>query len=127
MLIPPAWESVPDMPEEARLFFEFQTFMMQPWDGPAAIAFTDGETIGAHLDRNGLRPCRYIITEDGIIVLGSEVGMIDLTGKKIKEKGRLGPGDSILVDLNKKVVKKTEEILNELSHSKPYKDWIEKI
>ena len=126
MLIPPAWESVPDIPEEARLFFEFQTFMMQPWDGPAAIAFTDGETIGAHLDRNGLRPCRYIITEDGIIVLGSEVGMIDLTGKKIKEKGRLGPGDSILVDLNKKVVKKTEEILNELSHSKPYKDWIEK-
>ncbi|RLG10327.1 glutamate synthase subunit alpha, partial [Candidatus Pacearchaeota archaeon] len=126
MLIPPAWESVPDMPEEARLFFEFQTFMMQPWDGPAAIAFTDGETIGAHLDRNGLRPCRYIITEDGIIVLGSEVGMIDLTGRKIKEKGRLGPGDSILVDLNKKVVKKTEEILNELSHSKPYRDWIEK-
>lgn len=86
MLIPPAWENVPDISEKVRLFFEFQSFMMQPWDGPAAIAFTDGETIGAHLDRNGLRPCRYIITEDGIVVLGSETGMIDLGNKK-KRKG----------------------------------------
>ncbi|WP_038058018.1 glutamate synthase large subunit [Thermodesulfobacterium hydrogeniphilum] len=126
MLIPPAWENVPDMPEEIRLFFEFQSFMMQPWDGPAAIAFTDGEVIGAHLDRNGLRPCRYILTEDGIMVLGSEVGMIDLSGKKIKEKGRLGPGDTIIVELFSGKVKKTDEILKELSASKPYKDWIKK-
>ncbi len=126
MLIPSAWESVPDISEEARLFFEFQTFMMQPWDGPAAIAFTDGETIGVHLDRNGLRPCRYILTEDGIMVAGSEVGMIDLSGKKIKEKGRLGPGDTVVVDLNKGIVKKTEEILKELYTSKPYREWIEK-
>jgi len=126
MLIPPAWESVPDMPDEVRLFFEFQTFMMQPWDGPASIAFSDGKTIGVHLDRNGLRPCRYIITEDGIMVAGSEVGMIDLSGKKIKEKGRLGPGDTVLVDLTKGLVKKTKEILNELSNSKPYREWIEK-
>jgi len=126
MLIPPAWESVPDMPEEFRLFFEFQSFMMQPWDGPAAIAYTDGDIIGAHLDRNGLRPCRYILTEDGIMILGSEVGMIDLSGKKIKEKGRLGPGDSIEVDLISHKVKKTEEILQELSTSKPYRKWIEK-
>jgi glutamate synthase (NADPH/NADH) large chain len=126
MLIPPAWENVPDISEKVRLFFEFQSFMMQPWDGPAAIAFTDGETIGAHLDRNGLRPCRYIITEDGVVILGSEVGMIDLRNKKIKEKGRLGPGDSILVDLRKGIIKKTEEILEELASSKPYRDWIEK-
>jgi len=126
MLIPPAWESVPDISEEVRLFFEFQTLMMQPWDGPAAIAFTDGDTIGVHLDRNGLRPCRYILTEDGIMVAGSEVGMIDLSGKKIKEKGRLGPGDTVLVELNKGRVKKTEEILEELSKSKPYREWIEK-
>ena len=126
MLIPPAWESVPDMPDEVRSFFEFQWFLMQPWDGPAAIAYTDGVVIGAHLDRNGLRPCRYIITEDGIVVLGSEVGMIDLSGRKIKEKGRLGPGDSLEVDFSEKKVKKTEEILKELSESKPYREWIEK-
>jgi len=126
MLIPPAWESVPDMPEEFRAFFEFQFFMMQPWDGPAAIAYTDGKVIGAHLDRNGLRPCRYILTEDGTLVLGSEVGMIDISDKKVKEKGRLGPGDSLEVDFEKGKVKKTEEILKELSESKPYRSWIEK-
>ncbi|MGB9668567.1 MAG: glutamate synthase central domain-containing protein, partial [Thermosulfidibacteraceae bacterium] len=126
MLIPPAWESVPGMPDEVRSFFEFQTLMMQPWDGPASIAFSDGETIGIHLDRNGLRPCRYVITEDGIMVAGSEVGIIDLSGKKIKEKGRLGPGDTVLVDLSKGIIKKTEEILNELSNFKPYREWIER-
>ncbi len=126
MLIPPAWESVPDMPDEFRVFFEFQSFIMQPWDGPAAIAYTNGEVIGAHLDRNGLRPCRYIITEDGIFVLGSEVGMIDLGERKIKEKGRLGPGDTIEVRFKGAEVKKTEDILKELSESKPYAEWIDK-
>jgi len=125
MLIPPAWENVPDVPEDVRLFFEFQNFMMPPWDGPASIVFTYGEIVGAHLDRNGLRPCRYIITEDGIIVLGSEVGMIEFQQKRIKQKGRLGPGETLIVDLKKKTVKETEEILKELANSKPYKNWIE--
>ena len=124
MLIPPAWENVPDMPKEFREFFEFQSLMMKPWDGPASIAFTDGKVIGAHLDRNGLRPARYLITDDGLMVLGSEVGMVDLTGRKVLKKGRLGPGDTILVDLERGEVKETQEILTELSSQKPYSEWL---
>ncbi len=124
MLIPPAWESVPDMPKEFRDFFEYQSLLMKPWDGPASIAFTDGKVIGAHLDRNGLRPARYVLTEDGILVLGSEVGMVDLRGKKIKKKGRLGPGDTLLVDLSTGKVKETQQILKELSSQKPYSEWL---
>ncbi len=126
MLIPPAWESVPDMPKEFRDFFEYQSLLMKPWDGPAAIAFTDGRVIGAHLDRNGLRPARYILTKDGILVLGSEVGMIDLSEKEIEKKGRLGPGDTLLVDLSNGTVKETQEILEELSSQKPYSEWLSK-
>ncbi len=126
MLIPPAWEHVPELSEKVKAFLEYQSLLMKPWDGPAAIAFVYGNRIGAHLDRNGLRPARYILTEDGVMILGSEVGMIDLSGKRIKEKGRLGPGDTIVIDLSSGKVKKTEEILEELSASKPYKEWIEK-
>ena len=126
MLIPPAWESVPDLPEDVRIFLEYQSLLMKPWDGPAAIAFTDGKTIGAHLDRNGLRPARYVITEDGLVVLGSEVGMVELPGKKISEKGRLGPGDTLLIEIGEGTIKKTEEILKELASQKPYREWIEK-
>jgi len=126
MLIPPAWEHIPELSDEVKAFFEYQSLLMKPWDGPAAIAFVYGNKIGAHLDRNGLRPARYVLTEDGIMVLGSEVGMVDLGDRKIKEKGRLGPGDTIVVDLSKGEVKKTEEILEELARSKPYKEWIDK-
>ena len=126
MLIPPAWEKVPDMSEEVRNFFEYQSLLMKPWDGPASVAFTDGKVIGAHLDRNGLRPARYVLTEDGILVLGSEVGMIDLSGKKIKKKGRLGPGDTLCVDLQKGKVRETSEILRDLSQQKPYSEWLKK-
>ncbi|MCS7284504.1 MAG: glutamate synthase subunit alpha, partial [Hydrogenobacter thermophilus] len=126
MLIPPAWEKVPDMSQEVRDFFEYQSLLMKPWDGPASVAFTDGKTIGAHLDRNGLRPARYILTEDGILVLGSEVGMIDLSGRKIKKKGRLGPGDTLSVDLQKGTVRETQDILRELSSKKPYGEWLRK-
>ncbi len=126
MLIPPAWEHVPELSDEVKAFFEYESLLMKPWDGPAAIAFTDGITIGAHLDRNGLRPARYILTEDGILVLGSEVGMVDLEGRKVVEKGRLGPGDTISVKLGSGKVKKTKEILEELASAKPYKEWIDK-
>lgn len=126
MLIPPAWEKVPDMPNEVREFFEYESLLMKPWDGPASIAFTDGKVIGAHLDRNGLRPARYIITEDGILLLGSEVGMVDLSDRKIRKKGRLGPGDTLCVDLQKGTVRETEEILRELSQRKPYGEWLRK-
>jgi len=126
MLIPPAWEAVPEMEEEVRRFLEYESLLMKPWDGPAAIAFTDGKVIGAHLDRNGLRPARYLITEDGLVVLGSEVGMVDLSGRKVVEKGRLGPGDTLLVELGKGTIKKTEEILKELASQKPYREWLQK-
>ncbi|WP_333784349.1 glutamate synthase large subunit [Thermocrinis sp.] len=126
MLIPPAWESVPWLSEEVVRFFEYQSLLMKPWDGPAAIAFTDGKVIGAHLDRNGLRPSRYILTEDNILILGSEVGMVDLEGKKIKEKGRLGPGDTLLVNPKEGKLEKTEEILQRLAKQKPYGEWIDR-
>ncbi|WP_448588362.1 glutamate synthase large subunit [Thermocrinis sp.] len=126
MLIPPAWESVPWLSDEVIKFFEYQSLLMKPWDGPAAIAFTNGDVIGAHLDRNGLRPSRYILTEDGILVLGSEVGMVDLGERKVKEKGRLGPGDTLLVDPKEGKIEKTDEILQRLAKQKPYGEWLER-
>jgi len=128
MLIPPAWENDPELPENIKKFFEYQALLMKPWDGPAAIAFTDGvNKIGAHLDRNGLRPERYILTEDGILVVGSEVGMVELDERKVVERGRLGPGDTLLVDLKEGKIKKTEEVLKELSQRKPYQEWVDKL
>jgi len=125
MLIPPAWETVPGLSEKVKAFLEYESLLMKPWDGPAAIAFTDGKVIGAHLDRNGLRPARYVITKDGFVVLGSEVGMVDLSGKEVVEKGRLGPGDTIIIEIGEGKIKKTKEILEELANSKPYKEWLD--
>ena len=123
LCIPPAWECM-DLGAEERAFFEFSALLMSPWDGPAAIVFTDGDTVGAHLDRNGLRPLRYAMTEDGLLVCGSEAGMIDLQGRTFLEKGRLGPGDTLSVDLRQGKIKKTDEILRELASKNPYRDWI---
>lgn len=123
MCIPPAWEDS-GLSADARAFFEYQSLLMKPWDGPAAVVLTDGEKIVAHLDRNGLRPLRYSLTEDGLIIAGSETGMIGLEGKIIKEKGRLGPGDIISIDIANGTMKITGEIISELSGRKPYWDWI---
>ena len=129
MCVPPTWEccdfSDKGLLNKAEAFFEYQSFLMKPWDGPAAIVFTDGVTVGAHMDRNGLRPLRYILTEEGILILGSEAGMIDITGRLIREKGRLGPGDTISVNLTEGRVRHTEDILRELSALKPYREWID--
>ena len=111
--------------KEIEAFLEFQSFLMKPWDGPAAVVFTAGDTVGAHLDRNGLRPLRYTITEDGFLVLGSETGMADTGKRPIKEKGRLGPGGTISVDTRTGKVKFTRELLRDLSRHKPYGQWIE--
>ncbi len=126
MLIPPAWEMMPNIPSHVKAFFEFQSLLMKPWDGPASVAFTDGKVIGAHLDRNGLRPARYVLTADGFLVLGSEVGIVDLESRKLKEKGRLGPGDTLLVDFKTGEIRKTDTILKELSSIKPYAEWLSK-
>ncbi|MGC8677592.1 MAG: glutamate synthase large subunit [Hydrogenobaculum sp.] len=125
MLIPPAWENDDTLKDNIRAFFEYKSLLMKPWDGPAAIVFTDGVKVGAHLDRNGLRPSRYIITKDNIVILGSEVGMVDIDPKDIKESSRLSPGDTILIDTHAKSLKTTEEILEDISKKNPYKKWIE--
>ena len=125
MCVPPALECCDFSEEERReieAFFEYQSFLMKPWDGPAALVFTDGDIIGAHLDRNGLRPLRYLITEDGILLLGSEAGMVDLGERSIMEKGRLGPGETLSVNTIKGSVRFTQEILKELSEQKPYRN-----
>jgi len=127
MLIPPAWEHITELPQEVRDFFEYQALLMKPWDGPAAICFTDGDTtVGAHLDRNGLRPERYILTKDGLLIVGSEVGMVEIDEKSVVERGRLGPGDTLSVNLKEGKIKKTEQILEELAKQKPYSEWINK-
>ena len=130
LCVPPAWECCDIRGEEqlrkAGVFFEFQSFLMKPWDGPAAIVLTDGDTICAHLDRNGLRPLRYTLTEDGIMVLGSETGMIELEGRPIKKKDRLGPGDTLSVDLAGGQIRYTRDIITRLAEQNPYGEWTER-
>ena len=98
MMIPEAWENHATMPQEQRDFYRFHASMMEPWDGPASVAFTDGEVIGAVLDRNGLRPSRYWVTDDDLVVMASEVGVIDIEPSKVVAKGRLQPGKMFLID-----------------------------
>ncbi len=97
-MVPPAWERSPEAAPELRSFLEERSRHQEPWDGPAALIFTDGITVGAKLDRNGLRPLRYTLTSDGLLVVGSEVGIADLSGKEIVERQRLGPGEILLVN-----------------------------
>ena len=128
--IPPAWEccdySYEGVHDELKSLFEYLSFLMAPWDGPAAVTFTDGTTIGAHLDRNGLRPLRYTVTEEGTMLLGSETGMLSFEGRTIKEQGRLGPGDTIAVNLATGKVRTSHQIIAEFAGQKPYGDWIDK-
>ncbi len=125
MLIPEAWENMPNMPPHRRAFYEYHAGFSEPWDGPASIAFSDGVIVGATLDRNGLRPARYQITSDGLIVMGSEVGMVSLEEHKIVRKGRLGPGQMIAVDTAKGVLLDNETIKEEIAGRKPYGRWVE--
>ncbi len=129
LCIPPAWECCEldnsDERKKAEAFFSFQSYLMKPWDGPAAVVLTDGDKVCAHLDRNGLRPIRYSCTEDNILILGSEAGMIDLGDRKIIKRERMFPGSTILIDTIKGKILETNEIINYLSSSKPYKKWIE--
>jgi len=124
MLIPEAWSGNPDMDEEKRAFYEYHASLMEPWDGPAAIAFSDGRVIGATLDRNGLRPGRYIVTKDDLVVLASEAGVIDVPAKDIRIKGRLQPGRMFLVDTVQKRIISDAEIKKQLSSREPYANWL---
>jgi glutamate synthase (NADPH) large chain len=124
MLIPEAWAGNPDMDEDKRAFYEYHASLMEPWDGPAAIAFTDGRVIGATLDRNGLRPGRYIVTKDDLVVLASEAGVLDVPAEDIRKKGRLQPGRMFLVDTVQQRIISDAEIKKELAGRQPYGAWI---
>ena len=124
MLVPPAWSSNNDMSAELRAFYDYHRCFTEPWDGPAALVFTDGITVGACLDRNGLRPSRFKITEDGIFSLGSEVGTIEQDDATIIEKGRLGPGEMIAIDTAQGKLLRDAEIKASLAMRRPYGKWL---
>ncbi|MBY6239782.1 glutamate synthase large subunit [Methylosinus sp. Sm6] len=126
MLIPEAWSGNPLMTEDRKAFYEYHAALMEPWDGPAAMAFTDGRQIGATLDRNGLRPARYLVTEDGLVVMASEMGVLPIPQEKIVQKWRLQPGKMLLVDLEQGRIVSDDEVKKELAASHPYKQWLER-
>ncbi len=127
MLIPEAWESHALMDEKRRAFYEYHAAMMEPWDGPAAVAFTDGRQIGATLDRNGLRPARYLVTDDDLVVMSSESGVLPIPDEKIVKKWRLQPGKMFLIDLDQGRIIDDLELKETLSRQKPYQDWVHRI
>ena len=124
MMIPEAWENHREMDAQRRAFYEFHSTLMEPWDGPACVVFTDGTQIGAVLDRNGLRPSRYWVTDDGLVVLASEVGVLDLDPATIVRKGRLQPGRMFLVDTEEHRIIEDEEIKTQLAAEHPYDEWL---
>ncbi|MCO5065044.1 MAG: glutamate synthase large subunit [Rhizobiaceae bacterium] len=124
MLVPEAWAGNKSMDEDRKAFYEYHAALMEPWDGPAALCFTDGRQIGATLDRNGLRPARYIVTDDDRVILASEAGVLPVEEKHIVTKWRLQPGKMLLIDLVKGRIISDEEIKSEIAHKHPYKEWL---
>jgi glutamate synthase (NADPH/NADH) large chain len=125
MMVPEAWENQPDIDPTRRSFFEYHAMLMEPWDGPAALVFTDGTLVGATLDRNGLRPGRYLVTDDDLVVLASEIGVLDIAPEKIVRKGRLRPGKMFLVDTEAGRLIDDDEIKSELAASEPWGEWLD--
>jgi glutamate synthase (NADPH) large chain len=126
MMIPEAWAGNPLMDDDRRAFYEHHAAMMEPWDGPAAMVFTDGKLIGATLDRNGLRPARYLTTDDGFVMLASEMGCLPIDDATITHKWRLQPGKMLLIDLEQKRIISDDDLKKQLSNAHPYKDWLKK-
>ncbi len=125
MMIPEAFGQKYHISQDKRAFFEYHAAIMDPWDGPAAVAFCNGQKIGACLDRNGLRPCRYVITKSGQVIMASETGVLDIAPEEIREKGRLSPGKMFIVDTARKRVIRDNEIKSAISRWKPYRRWLE--
>ncbi|KAA3631231.1 MAG: glutamate synthase large subunit, partial [Bacteroidetes bacterium] len=125
MMIPEAWEHDPNMEDHKKAFYEYHKTVMEPWDGPASICFTDGILVGATLDRNGLRPSRYLLTEDNTLILASEAGTLDLDPSKIVMKGRLQPGKILIADLDENRIIGDKELKNVICRRLPYRDWLE--
>jgi len=126
MMIPEAWSKNPMMDPARRAFYEYHAALMEPWDGPAAVAFTDGKQIGATLDRNGLRPARYVVTKDGLVIMASEAGTLEIDPATIETSGKLEPGKMFLIDLEQKRIISDDEIKASIVNHKPYGEWVEK-
>jgi len=124
MMIPEPWSGHESMSDEKKAFYEYHSCLMEPWDGPASIAFTDGTRIGAILDRNGLRPSRYYVTKDGLVVMASEVGVLDIPADRILQKGRLQPGRMFLIDTEEGRIVDDEEIKQKIASAQPYRKWL---
>ncbi len=124
MMIPEAWENHAEMDDCRRAFYRFHSALMEPWDGPACVVFTDGTQLGAVLDRNGLRPSRYWVTDDGLVILASEVGVLDIAPERVIRKGRLQPGRMFLVDLDEHRIVEDDEIKAQLASELPYDEWL---
>ena len=125
MMVPEAWQNHDSMPEDKRAFYEYHSALQEPWDGPASISFTDGNVIGATLDRNGLRPSRYYVTKDDRVIMASEVGVLDIDPANVKEKGRLQPGKMFLVDFKQGRLIPDEELKKDFANRRPYKQWLQ--
>ncbi len=126
MMIPEPWENHENMDEKKRAFYEYHSCLMEPWDGPASIGFTDGAVVGAVLDRNGLRPSRYYVTKDDLVIMASEVGVLEVQAEQVLEKRRLQPGRMFLVDTNEGRIISDEEIKEQMAAAQPYRMWLDK-
>src|SRR5215472_15983557 len=125
MMIPEAWDGHEGMDEERRAFFEYHSYLLEPWDGPASIAFTDGRKIGAVLDRNGLRPSRYYVTKDDLVIMASEVGVLDVPADRVLQKGRLQPGRMFLIDTEEGRIVADDELKHKIATEQPYRAWLD--
>ncbi len=125
MVVPEAWEKHQTMSEDKKAFYEYNACIMEPWDGPASIPFTDGNVIGALLDRNGLRPSRYTLTKSGFVIMSSEIGVLDIKPEDVIQHGRLEPGKMFLVDMNEGRIIEDDEIKNLVVTKRPYKKWLD--
>jgi glutamate synthase (ferredoxin) len=125
MMIPEPWTKHESMSPEKRAFYEYHSCLMEPWDGPASIAFTDGKRIGAVLDRNGLRPSRFYVTKDDMVIMASEVGVLDVPADRVLQKGRLQPGRMFLIDTEEGRIVSDEEIKQKIAREQPYRAWLD--
>src|SRR5436853_2651172 len=124
MMVPEPWSRDDNMSPERKAFYEFHSCLMEPWDGPASIAFTDGIRVGAVLDRNGLRPARYYVTRDDLVVMASEVGVLDIPADRVVTKGRLQPGRLFLVDTAEQRIVADEDLKERIARQAPYGEWL---
>jgi glutamate synthase (ferredoxin) len=125
MMVPEPWTAHESMSAEKKAFYEYHACLMEPWDGPAAIAFTDGTMMGAVLDRNGLRPSRYTVTKDDLVIMASEAGVLPVEPERVAYKGRLEPGRMFLVNMNEGRIVSDEEIKQQIATEQPYRDWLD--